>query len=153
MAAHARYSRKRHKAAVEAFRKRGYYNDAAQAADVDRHTLWEWRKRYPELQADMDVAREQQVERIGRKYIRAIELHVDAVLTGQRLPDRLGVHPQTGRLVVLQQGDLVRLCDKLTKLALTRYEPAWTKDTAEITVSQFEEAMDAVQREEEEGSA
>ena len=112
--------------ALKAFGVRGIYADAARAAGVHNRTLKRWR-RDPEVQDRFNEVAGSVVERIGRKYIAAIERHVDDVLAGKTKPDRYAVAQKTGTTVLVQKGEPLTLNTHLVTLALRRYEPAWVE--------------------------
>ena len=125
MAKQIRYTAEWHAKAVEIFEDRGMYADVAKAMNVGVSTLREWRKKHPQLEADFDAAYERLCSRIARKYVRAIEKHVDDVLAGKRLPDRYGIVQKEGKRILIQRGEPIRLDVALAKMALTRAQPKW----------------------------
>ena len=138
----------RRKRCIEAMETSGRYDEAAKAAGVKMRTLFDWRQAHPDFDAELTACCERKAHRMHRKVIDAMERHLDAVLAGKRHPDKHAVHQKTGRRVLVQRGEEIALSPDVMHKVLTKVDPSWTKDTTEITLSQFEEAMDAVQREE-----
>ena len=144
-ARHLGLTPKRRAAALAELRESGRYDNAAAAAGVAYETFYGWRKRYPDFAEEVNQAHDGQVARMGRKVVRALEMHVQDVLEGKRLPDRYGINQKTGERVLIEEGAPIPLNVALARTVLTKHDKTWTKESSEVTVNEFSAALDAVQ--------
>ena len=131
-AAPAGLTEARENAVLAQLRESGRYDEAAAAAGVSYMTLYRWRKADAAFAERCTAAIDAMNVRIGQKYRRAAELHVDSVIAGERLPDKYAVVQKTGETVLVQRGERIPLNTQLARYALTKLDPSWTAPKQEV---------------------
>lgn len=118
----SKYSKKRHKQALEGFRARGSNHAAAEAADVDPATIAKWRRERPDFQADALAAIDECGERITSLAQTVVERRLRKELDGEQM---VKTRTKEGEEPV-EFSEPYEVSDPALKAALTRFDKRWS---------------------------